>query len=251
MKKLMRPKDKVLMLLANVGDVLMFLHEEVGIGKMSLRSLYGWMPSGYKRGNFNQVIKRMLKTGHIEKVVKKGEPYLRLTSRGRELIKRDFSLTILQKKKWDRKWRLVVFDIEEGQKKKRDYLQRKLKELGLGMMQKSVYLTPFDIAIDLYELVETIGLELGVYVMEVSNILTGEMRKLAAKIWPLEELNKKYKEILRALEKIRVLKGRYQKKKLEALKEKYVEILREDPYLPRELLPADWTGEKLRKILWE
>ncbi len=46
-------------------------------------------------------------------------------------------------KKWDKKWRLVFFDIPEKKKTSRDALTRKIKELGLRQLQKSVWIYPY------------------------------------------------------------------------------------------------------------
>ncbi len=45
--------------------------------------------------------------------------------------------------KWDGYWRILIFDIPENQRRKRDVLRRKLSELNFYQLQKSVWLTPF------------------------------------------------------------------------------------------------------------
>jgi len=45
---------------------------------------------------------------------------------------------------WDRKWRLVVFDIPEKLKKGRNALREKLKEMGFYELQKSVFVFPYE-----------------------------------------------------------------------------------------------------------
>src|SRR3989344_3005352 len=52
-------------------------------------------------------------------------------------------LKLPSKKKWDKKWRIVLFDIPEPKKKTRDALRRKLKKLGFLEFQKSVFIFPF------------------------------------------------------------------------------------------------------------
>ena len=47
-------------------------------------------------------------------------------------------------KKWDRKWRIVLFDIPEKHKKGRDALSRVLKNMGFYKFQKSVFICPFE-----------------------------------------------------------------------------------------------------------
>ena len=47
-------------------------------------------------------------------------------------------------KVWDKKWRLVIFDIPEKKKRAREALREKLKELGFKELQKSVFVHPFE-----------------------------------------------------------------------------------------------------------
>ena len=44
---------------------------------------------------------------------------------------------------WDKKWRMVMFDIPEPYKPKRDLLSSSLKRLGFYQLQKSVWLHPY------------------------------------------------------------------------------------------------------------
>jgi len=53
-------------------------------------------------------------------------------------------LKIKKQKKWDRKWRLLIFDIADKQKIKREALRGKLKELGFFQLQKSVWVCPYE-----------------------------------------------------------------------------------------------------------
>ena len=47
-------------------------------------------------------------------------------------------------KKWDRKWRIIIFDIPEKCKKARDALSRSLKNAGFYRLQKSTFIHPFE-----------------------------------------------------------------------------------------------------------
>lgn len=58
-----------------------------------------------------------------------------------------FKLDEMEVKKpaqWDKKWRIVIFDIPEKKKKAREALRKKLKELGFKELQKSVFVYPFE-----------------------------------------------------------------------------------------------------------
>jgi CRISPR-associated endonuclease Cas2 len=70
---------------------------------------------------------------------------IRLTNKGKKRLK-EFSidtLTIPQPQKWDKKWRMVIFDIPNKFVKAREALRKKLKELGFYQLQKSVWAYPY------------------------------------------------------------------------------------------------------------
>lgn len=51
---------------------------------------------------------------------------------------------VLKMRKWDKKWRVILFDIPEKQKKSRNALARILKNAGFYQFQKSVFVHPFE-----------------------------------------------------------------------------------------------------------
>lgn len=46
--------------------------------------------------------------------------------------------------KWDKKWRIVMFDIPEKRKRARDALSKTLKNMEFVQLQKSVFVHPFE-----------------------------------------------------------------------------------------------------------
>lgn len=66
-------------------------------------------------------------------------------------------MRINQPKQWDKKWRVVLFDIPEREKNLRDTLRLRLHQLGLCELQKSVFVHPYecrneiDFIIELYD----------------------------------------------------------------------------------------------------
>lgn len=248
--------------LSNILDLAEEIRDPFGIMAKSYENMYGRVPKGYKRHNFNHLVWRSLKTGYIEKVVKDGIPYLRLTSRGKSRIERDFPLLAVQRGKWDRKWRIVIFDIEEINKQTREKFRHKLKELGFGMLQESVFISPYDIAKDFAEFIEAQGLSDSAYVLEVSTIVVGDMKSFANRIWKLEELDKEYNKIIQKIkendltttsDRIKQLNDNGNNVKTKDLINKilkgYMELVLKDPFLPEELLPVDWGGKKARILI--
>lgn len=249
MEKLLRPKDKILLGLSVLGDLYFEIAEplSIQIGKMK-----GSLPSNYKATNFYATVNRSLYTGEIEKVIKNGQVYYSLTNIGRKRVKRYFPLLKLQGQKWDGLWRVVIFDIKEKEKAVRNRLRNKLKSLGFGQWQKSVYLSPFNVAYDLTQYLAKTGLTDQVCVLVAKHLFSGEVNKLVSKIWPLILINNQYRKLI---EDWQQAKQQYQKEKLKRAARdcysQYLEIITQDPFLPTELLPADWYGNGIKKYLQE
>ncbi len=263
MKKLLKPSDVLALGLAGALDVFEEIRDPLGIMANGCKAIYGWVPARYRRHNFSRVITRQLQTGDIEKVTRGDDVYLRLTSAGRDRIVRDFPMVSLAMKPWDRRWRVVIFDIAEIDKSTRDTLRIKLRELGFGMLQESVWITPHDVSVDIREFLEHHELEESAFVLEVSEILAGDEEALVRKIWHLDEIEKAYREIIEDVKKLKdmyvVHSGRVRqhtdKKKGDVgeetrkIRQRYLEVLLSDPCLPRELLPGDWPAFEARRLV--
>lgn len=253
MKKLLNTRDILLLGLSGALDLFEEIRDPFSLVSKSYESMYGWVPSQYKRHNFNHLVWRNIKTGFIERIEKQGEIYIRLTSQGSKRITRDFPLLSLQKRKWDKKWRFVIFDIQEVNKNAREGLRKKLKELGFGMIQKSVFISPHDVIKDLLEFIENLKLDESVYAFEVSAFAVGGIKELANKVWKLDALNEKYKCIVDKAKEINsshLTEIRDRVNLLnKSLKSEYLGILLQDPFLPKELLPSSWFGFEAKKLV--
>jgi CRISPR-associated endonuclease Cas2 len=47
-------------------------------------------------------------------------------------------------KKWDKKWRVLIFDIPESRKSDRDKIRNSLLSIGFSKLQNSVWVYPYD-----------------------------------------------------------------------------------------------------------
>jgi len=68
-------------------------------------------------------------------------------------------LKIKTAEKWDKKWRVLIFDIEDKHRAKREALRGKIKELGLYQLQKSVWVCPYEFKKEMKLLRDFFGLE--------------------------------------------------------------------------------------------
>jgi len=87
--------------------------------------------------------------------------YISLTEKGRKkagYMQID-ALDIKKPKVWDKKWRIVIFDISELKRVYREAFRGKLKELGFYQLQKSVWIHPFDCRAEIELLRDFFGLK--------------------------------------------------------------------------------------------
>lgn len=247
MSKKLEIYERFLLAIALTGDMLFDIYKEGGaIGRQ--RHFYDpWGPPNYNPSNLYRTFNYMLKTGYIEKVIKNGKPYLRLTSRANEKLKRDFPIFKMQKRKWDSHWRLVIFDIKEKSREIRKALRNKLRELGFGMFQKSIYISPYNFTDDMYEFLKNQRLLGQAFVLTAKHELMGDARDLARFVWKLDKLEEEYEELWLQIVDIEEVKNR--EKAIREIKDQYLKIIQKDPCLPYDLLPEDWPADEVRKAV--
>lgn len=100
----------------------------------------------WQKYNINHSFKRLKDHGLIcfEKTSK--GTFARLTEKGKNKL-RKFKLLgykLKKPKKWDQKWRMLIFDIKEKRKGTRDKIRFTLKRIGFLRLQDSVWVYPYD-----------------------------------------------------------------------------------------------------------
>lgn len=248
MKKLLNLTDWLLLGAGGFIDFIQQVRDPLHLIENYYRNFYGSVPSRFQKTNYYQIYWNNLKTGNVHKIVQNGEVFLELTSLGREKIRRKFPFVRFQKQIWDEKWRIVIFDIEEETRWRRDKFRSTLKELGFGQLQKSVWISPYDFLGDLKEFLEEYRLTDKVILIETEHFFVDDIKTLARKLWPIDEINHYYKAITEELHSLQNIKNINKRTKtLLILREKIIATFLSDPHLPEEMLPEDWYGEKVRK----
>ncbi len=99
----------------------------------------------YSRKTFTQAARRL--RGDYYTAVKQGDAWkFYLTEKGRALLDA-YALgqkTIKPQPKWDGKWHVLIFDIPETARSKRDCVRRTLIEMGFHRLQDSVWVFPYE-----------------------------------------------------------------------------------------------------------
>lgn len=95
-----------------------------------------------------------------------------ITKLGRDRAKKvEFDqMNIQPPKKWDNKWRIVMFDIPESHKVRRNSLTQKLKQLGFKQLQRSVWIHPFSCRMEIERTCLAYGVSKYVTYIETTHI---------------------------------------------------------------------------------
>ncbi len=135
-------KRKVLLLLAG-GIALGLAHSP-----RTQRRVFTTLRKDWKKIN-KQYLYRVIEEFKRERLVdyveqKDGTTKIVLAEKGKHKIlefKID-EINIPKPLKWDKKWRMVMFDVPEKRRAERNILREKLKEIGFKEIQKSVFVHP-------------------------------------------------------------------------------------------------------------
>lgn len=112
-----------------------------------------------KKRKLYDALRSLKRRGFLqEKTLSNSQGYI-LSPKGKIKILR-LKIKHLDKKKLkDKNWLMVLFDIPERSRKTRDVFRKILHELGFEQLQKSVWITPYDVVDELKEAIENCRLE--------------------------------------------------------------------------------------------
>ena len=113
----------------------------------ALDIFYGKNNKKYSRYSYvKSSINRLKENGLIEFKKRNGKTFVNLTEKGKEKLFRYQigELKINKPKKWDKKWRIIIFDIKEVRRGTRNVLRKELVNLGFIKLQNSVWVYPYE-----------------------------------------------------------------------------------------------------------
>jgi DNA-binding transcriptional regulator PaaX len=203
------------------------------------RDILLWMPSGYSRKNFYAMIGNLRRSGLLRRVKVNENTAVQLTPKGLSELVNRYGHTGLAGEKWDGHWRLIL-----------GRLGGKRQGSGLGYLLRGVYISPFEFSDALIrKLGEGKESSKTRFFYDASEKFP-DPRGLAVAAWGLNELNNRYASLNRRFQM--ALGQQIMEKKLTALRSvraDFVNIARDDPWLPSELLPAGWAFFEVRNEL--
>lgn len=102
------------------------------------------------RHNIQYRMKRKIdilrESGFITFTNKGGKRFVTLTPQGKKEVEKYLlgDLSIKKPKKWDKKWRIVSFDVKNTRTPLRNLLRHHLRRLGFVQYQKSIWVHPYE-----------------------------------------------------------------------------------------------------------
>ena len=213
------------------------------------QSFEGW---AYQSGLLDQ-IHRLEAQGFLEAQhdPASGKRLYRLTEAGRAAAHGSRNPESSWSVKWDRKWRIFLFDIPESERSKRRQLTRVLAKSGCGCLQGSVWISPIAPR-SMEKLISGNDLDCThLLLLRADSKGTKTDTRMVAGAWDFDEINQRYTNLKIVLEHFPDVARRGTR---EALADWTAEeskatrhALQIDPLLPAELLPKNYLGRKVWK----
>lgn len=193
-----------------------------------------------------QSIKRaysFLKRKGLIQVLKEVDTLPKITKTGLEKLRR--IIPFYDKSRiWDKRIYLVSYDIPMERTRERHYLRDYLKKIGCGMLQQSIWLTPYNPSSLVAKFIEEHNLSKELILVSSigSNGTVGEMdlADLMERVYHLKNINRRYIEFI-----LNIREKRFTKNQVVF---EFLSILRDDPQIPFSLLPDDWRGDEAYKL---
>jgi phenylacetic acid degradation operon negative regulatory protein len=213
------------------------------------RSFEGW---AYQNGLLQQ-LRRLEASGLVESSESSfdGDRFHRLTEAGRIAALGGRDPEEAWNTTWDRKWRLILFDVPESKRSLRRRLTRSLAAIGCGCLQGSVWITATRPTV-----IESAFPEEGedcshLMVLEAESRGRQVDRKMVETAWDFGRINECYEDHLAVMERFPELQSDAGINELKdwAAEENtaWLAAVQSDPLLPASLLPKGYLGRRAWK----
>lgn len=235
----------------NAKTKLLLIQMLWGAGKV-MRPSYRKLDEGFEAWAYrNGLLKQIYRLEAEGLIESQPGPYdssrvHRLTDAGRVAALGGRDPEACWKRKWDRKWRLFLFDIPESERIDRQRLTRALAAMGCGCMQGSVWVSPFR-APGVDDAVGEDGSDCShLMILEADSRGPEVDRRMAAAAWDFVKINSRYGDYLKVVEGLGSVADtpdglvRWGEKENES----WLAAVRLDPLLPSGLLPKDYLGKR-------
>lgn len=148
----------------------------IGLGTLIIASFaLPGLPIAFKtisdvRGN--KGLQKFLENLEKKNIIYLGDEKIRLTKRGRELLKQIqiYDITIIKPDKWDGIWWLVSYDVPKKFDRQRDHFRFHLKRMGFYQVQDSLWVYPFQCKQEIAVIAKELEISPFIIIMATDNL---------------------------------------------------------------------------------
>ncbi len=92
-----------------------------------------------------KTLKGLQRRGMVKIFERNGDIRMYLTAKGeQELLKYKLQEKLLARRRWDKQWRIIIFDIEEKRRYARNRIRSSMQSFGFAKLQDSVWVYPYE-----------------------------------------------------------------------------------------------------------
>lgn len=233
-------------------DVVTQHGNEIWLGSI----IHTLAPLGINERLTRTAVFRLVQDGWLESRKQGRRSYYRLTKTGQNYYQRAAGrIYTINQPEWDGKWTLLFTSMVSEDK--RDAMNRGLTWLGFGRLAAGVYALPRKQQPVLEHLLEDLGLEEEIVVMQAQADDAQRLQKLVLSRWKLDDLRQRYKNFIEQYQAVLEALGKRKPSGCSMLLlrvlliHEYRRILLNDPELPAAMLPADWEGYTAQSLTAE
>ena len=126
-----------------------------------------------RKKDFAKLIYKLKQAGYLRSLRVKNKSAIIITPKGLEKLFNIKMKLTKKKRRTDKKWQMVLFDIPETKRKQRDWFRKGLQYLGYKKLQKSIWVCPYEVLKETQDLIKRYKLESYVELLLVKKIGLG------------------------------------------------------------------------------
>jgi len=196
-------------------------------------------------------LSRMARRGLLQRTRRGRNVYVGLTPRSREIL-RDGESRIWRigavNTHWDGTWTLLGFSLPESWQRQRHVLRSRLLWAGFGSLQGGLWISPSKV--DVRALLEGLEAAEHVKVFQGRALPPTNVAELVRDAWDLTAVAARYRRFLDRWDAPSPPPGipTDSLARQLLLETEWLQVIRQDPRLPQEHLPADWPAERAQHV---
>lgn len=220
-----------------------------GLGQVGAAALEAAWKRWLGHQRFQRKVAQLARCGLIERTSAELGGIIRLTTAGRIAASGGRDPEASWRRNWDGRWRIVLFDVPETAKQRRENLRRTLRRCGFGYLQNSAWISPDPVDVLLRNAAGD--------VIDAETLSTVEARPCAGETdehivsgaWDFKGINRRYELYTELLNSrpTRMASRASRQSWLSAEWRAWRLALGADPLLPQLLLPEGYLGREAWK----